>query len=534
MRSAAAAIAWEFRARHRWGLIGLIGYLVVLAVIKLLIALKGQRIEFDDPLTFAFVVVVPATSTFIYFLAVFTFGLSGDIAARQSMYPRRMFALPVRTEALVGWPMVYGSTAMAALWFATRVFAIWPSAIAVPIVWPALLAASLLAWTQALTWMPYALPGLRVVVSVLWLVSIDAIVLVALHFKAPEPVMLAILAPHVPLAFFVARYAVARARRGDVPDWRAALARISGAERVPRQASRFRSPTRAQVWFEWRQHGRSLPLWVAILLPFELSMLFLFREAPVIIFETLIGVLLTPPFMAVFVAAKSQGLTSFLATRPLPNASFVSAKLRAAMGSALSSWLLVLVTVPLALILSGTWPVVIEHAGHAMSILGPPRAVAIAILALSALVVSTWKQLVQSLCIGESGRPWLVKGSVFFALALLTALGPIAHWVSNDRQVMTALWIGLPWIAAIFVGLKIAAGVWIATRLLRMRLAGIRTLIAAALCWDLAVFALYGLLAWILPELLVRSYVLALLAILAIPLVRVSAAPLALAWSRHR
>ena len=36
MRSSAAAIAWEFRARHRWGLIALAGYLVVLAAIKLL------------------------------------------------------------------------------------------------------------------------------------------------------------------------------------------------------------------------------------------------------------------------------------------------------------------------------------------------------------------------------------------------------------------------------------------------------------------------------------------------------------------
>ena len=35
--------------------------------------------------------------------------------------------------------------------------------------------------------------------------------------------MLAILAPHVPLAYLVARFAVARARRGDVPDWRGGL-----------------------------------------------------------------------------------------------------------------------------------------------------------------------------------------------------------------------------------------------------------------------------------------------------------------------
>src|SRR5207237_353942 len=141
MRSPAAAIAWEFRRRHRWGLLALLAYLAALAA------------------------------------------------------------------------------GMAALWFATRLLAVWPKGVAVPVVWPALLAASLMAWTQALTWMPYPLPGLRVMVTILWLATIDAVVLLALQYKTPEPVMLAILAPHVPLAYLAARFAVARARRAHVPDW---------------------------------------------------------------------------------------------------------------------------------------------------------------------------------------------------------------------------------------------------------------------------------------------------------------------------
>src|SRR5712691_2437889 len=126
----------------------------------------------------------------MYFLAVFSFGLAGDIAARQSMYPARMFALPVTTAALAGWPMLYGSAAMAILWFATRFLAVLPSGVHVPVIWPALLTASLLAWTQALTWMSYPLRGLRVVITVLWLTVIDAVVFLALDYKAPESVML--------------------------------------------------------------------------------------------------------------------------------------------------------------------------------------------------------------------------------------------------------------------------------------------------------------------------------------------------------
>ena len=46
--------------------------------------------------------------------------------------------------------------------------------------------------------------------------------------------------------------------------------------------------------------------------------------------------------------------------------------------------------------------------------------------------------------------------------------------------------------------------------------------------------ALYGLLVWLVDTPLIPRYFLALVAILAIPLARLSAAPLALAWNRHR
>ena len=331
----------------------------------------------------------------------------------------------------------------------------WPSGVDVPVIWPALLAASLLAWTQALTWMPYALPGLRVIVTVLWLAVIDAVVLLALHYKAPEPVMLAILAPHVPLAYLAARFAVARARRGDVPDWRGMFARLGRiADVLPRRRERFPSPARAQVWFEWRRHGRSLPALVGILLPFELALLFVFSETPAIVFEILVGVLLTPPFMAAFVAATvsksnphgsdSYGVTPFIATRPLTSASLIAAKLKATIWSTLAAWLLVLVAIPVALRLSGTSPLVIEWTRHLIEVVGTPRAIAIVLLGFSALLASTWKQLVQSLYIGMSGREWVVKASVFVALSFLAIIVPLAHWVIGNRVVMAALWNAFP------------------------------------------------------------------------------------------
>jgi hypothetical protein len=540
MRSPAAAIAWQFRRQHRWGLIAMTGYLFVLAMIKLVIFGRGQHVDFDAE-KFAFFVAVPVSSTFLYFLSVFSFGLSGDLAARESMYPRRMLALPVTTAALAGLPMLYGAIAMAMLWIGVRLLVLWPFDVSVPMIWPALLAASLLAWTQVLTWMPYPLRGLRVVITVLWLAAIDTVVMVALNFKASEGVMLAILAPHVPLAYLAARSAVARARRGDVSDWQG---RFAGAGRIARPRKHFPSPARAQLWFEWRQYGRSLPWLIAILLPFELAMFFPFSNTPELIFELLLLVAFTPPFMAAFVAATTarsgattsdaHGLTPFIATRPLTNGSLIAAKMKAMLWSTLAAWTLVLIATPLALKFSGAAPVVIERVHRLVEVMGMPRAMTMLLMGIAALLASTWKQLVQSLFIGMSGREWVIKASVFAALTFLAIVLPLAVWISRSKYAIALLWNNLGSIAAVLVCIKLTAAVWIAMRLHDRRLLSDRTLIISAVCWDVTVFALYGVLAWIVPFELIGKNVLALIAILEVPLARIAAAPLALAWNRHR
>jgi len=116
MRSAGAAIGWEFRRHHRWGLMALGGYLLVLFTIRFLILGPGHPITLDPPNGMAGLVIAPLVPTFFYFVGVFSFGLTGDLAARPSMYPARMFALPVTTAALAGWPMLYGTAAVASLW----------------------------------------------------------------------------------------------------------------------------------------------------------------------------------------------------------------------------------------------------------------------------------------------------------------------------------------------------------------------------------------------------------------------------------
>ena len=545
--SPAAAIAWEFWHRHRAGFLALVVYGIVLAGIKLVVLARGRAVVFESGESFALAVMVPLTVTFTYCLAVFTYGLSGDVAARPSMYPRRRFTLPVSTTALAGWPMLYGTIAMALLWAATRTLVLWPTGVDIPVIWPAAAAAALITWTQALTWMPYGLPGLRVVLAVLWLGTIDSIVLLALRYQATESVMLAIMVPQIPLAFLAARFAVARARCGVVPDWRGAFDWL-GRSAVARGRHRsFASPARAQAWLEWRRHGRTLPALVAMLLPFELALLFTTGDTPSLVFVILGGVLLTPPFMAAFVAAtvrkpdldgheprEEYGLAPFLATRPLSDRALIAAKLEMALASTALTWVLVIGAIPLGLWLSHTWPVVIDRWQRTVAAMGAARASVMWLILVAAFVAATWKQLVQTLYIGMTGRIWIVRASLVLTLAVLCAIGPLLDWIGSNHAVQAALWNNVPPLLGVLAGVKVCAAAWVAVRLFRSRLVRDRTLVLGAAAWCVAVLALSAVLSWWIASELFPRYLFVYAAILAIPLVRLSVAPLALAWNRHR
>lgn len=527
MRSPAAAFAWELFRRHRWGLAGVGLYFLFLATLRLLV-LGVARITFAEPWQFAAAVVVPLAGTFTYFLAIFTFGLEGDLAGRRSTLPTRRFTLPVTSAALAGWPMLYGGMAMAMLWLGTRALALWPTDVHVPVLWPALFAAVFLAWTQGLTWMPYPLPGLRVLLAVGWLGGVGLVALLAVHLRVPEGVMLALLAPQWPLAFLVARYAVTRARRGEGGRNGRAVQRALRARRAP-----FSSPERAQAWFEWRQSGRSLPIAVALVLPFELSLLFVFRDTPSLLKVTVTLVLLTPPGVAAF-ATEPRALPTFLGTRPLRSAALLRAKWVAALWSTGAAWLLVALALPTALWLSGTAAEMVDGLRHLAVHLGTPRATVLALLVVTALVAATWKQRVHGLYAGLSAHPWAARARVFGTLVCLTLLVLFLPSLLHSQEGLTALGRALPWILAVLAVIKVGAAAWIATAIQARGLLPDRSLVLDALAWSAAVLALHGVLVWLLPSVLFPHHMLVLVAILAIPRVRLAAALLALSGSRHR
>lgn len=542
MRTPAAAIAWELRQRHRWGLMAVLATILTLGCIKIAVLTNPAHLELND-VTFALLLPVPLSAAFMYLLAVFTFGVSGDLAARESMYPPRMLTLPVSTAALAGWPMLYGCVSMTLLWFAVRIAGIFPPGVDVPKYWPALFAASLLAWTQALTWMPYPLRGMRIVTSIVLLVSIDIVVFIALENKPRESTMLLLLAPWVPLAYVTAVSAVRRARRGDVPDWGMAERFAPAFTRSPARRD-FRSVSRAQLWFEWRQYGRSLPLLVAIVLPVGLALLFPFRETPVIVVEIVVASLLLPAFMAIFVAAtvaksssnasESYGITPFIATRPVEDRALVVAKWQASLLSTLAAWMIVAAAVPAALMGADATEPIMNIARNVDDALGRPRAIILALLILAGLVGATWKQLVQGLYIAMSGRDWAVKGIAFATLVLVTFGFLALGWILESRYRIGVAWSSIPWLMAAFVALKLVLAMRVMQRGAERGLFSRKQLVFGAIAWDACVLALYGVLALILPAILFRRYFLLLVAMLVVPFVRLAAAPLAVARNRHQ
>ena len=530
--------------RHRFGFLALGAYLVALGGVRLVALVTGMRLPAEWDVGFAFLVVIPGTVALYWLIVAFTFGYEGNLAGRQSIYPSRLFTLPVTNTALTAWPMLYGAACVALLWIATRIVAPWPVnlPITVPLLWPGLLGLVLVAWTQAIIWAPYPLPAMRVVVTVVGLTAVQVLSVLAIEYRASETLMVVLLAPQLPLAFLVARRAVARARRGGVTERSAGFERM-GAALARRRLKRgpFADAGAAQRWLEWRRYGWSLPTFVAILLPVELLLLWASRNAPALVFTILVVVALTPPFMASFTAVAVRksgagddyGVSPFTATRPLSSAALVGARLRMAAWSTAAAWVLVIAAAPAALVLSDTWGIVADRAQRLAGAVGALRAIVFGALVLGTLVLTTWRQMVQSLYIGLTGRPGLIKGSALGMLCLVVAIGPLVDWAwtSGARD---WFWVVLFWTLGVIVAARMVLACWIAIRLHRDRLLADRSLVVGAALWLAAVAAVYGVLLWLFSTPYIPRFLLLIMATVMVPLVRLSAAPLALAWNRHR
>jgi len=531
MRSAALSIGWELWARHRFG-VSAIGALV------LVMALLVQVLPSDAAGWVGDVAQGLGLLAFLYLLSIFVYA-DGALAGRSAGFPRRLFTLPLRTSVLVAWPMLYGTVAAALLWLGLACLILVPSGRSPGVVWwPAFFQAACLACFQAVCWTLVRTPLLRLVVAILGLPSIGlSIVLVwatyDLHVTIVQ-VNLGLCAV-IGVAYAVAVAGVRHDRRGDGSPW-VWLHRLlpRAIPRWPASERPFSSAMAAQLWLEVRRQGWLLPASVGLFL----AMLFWATALPLSptdVQRVAAALLVVPCLVAFFIGfgmgktsfwARDLHLSSFSASRPITSAALANAKFYAAGLSALATWGLILLFVPLWAVASGNVGV-LRELGHALfhdqsewklGLLAP--------VALAGLVGLTWLQLAAGMCLSLTGRASVVNGVVLLYFSVGAALIGLRTWIGSNAEFFDALPIVL-WSLGL---LKLGAAAWTLRRLGRWRdrtIAKLALWLTIAACLQVPLYA-------VVPAGVIPRNLLALLLVLALPLTRVLALPAAVTWNRHR
>jgi hypothetical protein len=543
------AFAWLHWRKHRWGHMAVLGYLLVAGILSALLAprttpeVAGGII---GPIT------LPLVALGVYLPVVFCYGVEAQVGGRESCFPSEMFRLPVSTGALVRWPMVWGAAAAALLWLAAARFIImpwvWIWGAEVPLWWPALLATAGLAWVQALLWAPFGLRWLRVILIVIFVPGMIVVAESSVLSGASEASLVGLFGSLTLAGWGLGYAGVRHGRRGDVPNWDGILhplrQLVRGMPRRRQVAWQFASAGAAQTWFEFRRTGKSLPIMTALVLPFVL--LFLgFGANPVIpTAQTLVSALLLPVFLAgmagTMVSSKNPwvkdyyGVAPFTATLPVSTAGLLAAKLRGAARSTLVTWAIVIVTTTLAVVVTGNQEEVAGWWQQALNEHHPFRIVAGIAGTLALLMVFTWKRLFDSLFLGLTGRKWVIQVSLIVGAFVFCVLCAVGGWIHNHAETWETFRAMLPWLLALLIACRLLAASWVVRKAIRRRLLDEKTVLCWLVAWLLLAVALFGLLACVVPTEVVPLHYVAFAVVLSLPMTRLAASPLVLAWNRHR
>ncbi len=410
--------------------------------------------------------------------------VNADIAGSESYFPKYLFTLPLTARQLVVPFMTYAALVSALLWAAGALVIGRPALVLdfmdLPVgfvpraLWLPLIQLSLLGWGTVLNWISTRRRWTRIVTAVLVLCLWAAATLIAANTHVSGDVVAALCLIQLPLAYTVAVWAVARARRGD-PErtaWRK-QERDTGRP-VPREP--FKSALRAQGWFEWRLNGKS-PLLVGCALIFlmtSLSVLFgpessllglLLSGQPVTAARpgALLGMLLMGGMLpALFPLTAGMAYSSFrrdindpflmppfLATLPLSTGEFVWCKAKALTLSFTVFFILIFVIpATLSAMLGGMSDAMAlllsEHRALQIVALLGAVFIGVLVLALGCALNVMWV----SLAGGRRTAAWTVS----LPIGLLLFLGVLAKNPSWLPRFVAALPSLLPWLAAAKLG----------------------------------------------------------------------------------
>jgi hypothetical protein len=539
MRSPALALAWQVWGRHRLGLaVVLLSLLACAGLVQVLPA--GTLQPWHAALSSLYF-----GCALIYLASALAFGFESRVEARESGFPARMFTLPVRTSVLVAWPMFQAVATLALLWAAWAYFVLRPWGIEFPVAMTAALAGALAAVLQALLWVPFGLPWARTTLGLLVVPLLLLAPQIGTSYGATEAGLVGFFATLIPLAYVTALAGVSRARRGEVPDWLWVFQPLRRAAFRPAgQSQSFSTPAQAQLWFEKRRHLLYFPLSVGCLAAFHLAVILWVEPTQEGKIKLGSNFLSFPPVLACFLgcflgrvgtsAGNPYPLSAFTACRPVTSGALVAAKLKVAALGTLLAWGIVLLAASVWCLgteasakLPKLWNLLLQqYPGW--------KVCAALVLATTCLLVLTWKLLVDNLWIGFTGRPWVFRGSLAaYGLGLWLAAVLITQGIDHP-DVAKRLRSALSWWAGAAVVLKLLVAALALRQLVRRRLLEVPTLVKLLGTWLIAAATLFCLAYAVLPADEVSVPLLAFAIVLCLPLARLSAAPLALAWNRHR
>jgi hypothetical protein len=551
MRSPAFAFGWQLWWRHRWELTATAAYILVLAVLLNLGVVETLYRYFGGTasspvfhLLFGAISLEPLFLALGYLLFVFCYSIHTDLTAPGSGYPARMFTLPVPTHTLVLWPLLHGCVTLALGWVVVAAWILQPCGFPAPLGWPALALTAFLAWFQAAIWWPFGLRGARLLAVLVELCLLGGAVQAVIAYDLDPLLLACLLAGLTVVGSLVAFTGVARARRGEAPDWHWLLQTIRQlSQSLPRRRKPFASARGAQVWFEWRRHGLALPLLVTGLLPFSLLPHWL-DKSDFPLWKVLLFVLLLPLLVAGVAGTTVSGsnpevrdyygLPPFTAVRPMTCGALIAAKVKMAALSTLAAWGVLLVVVFGVIVLTGSLAELAGLWDSCLQVLPAWRVVGLLALGLTGLIVVTWKQFVANLFIGLTGNAWVINGIIVGGLILTVAASLLGVWIYHHPEYHEPLLRRLPWVISSAVVLKLLAAWWALDAFRRRPLVRPSTLAQLLVLWLLSVLGLFALFAWLVPTGSVPLFYLAMGVVLFLPLARLLAAPLGLAWNRHR
>lgn len=436
MNSAFRALIWELLARRGWPLVALLAGSVFLPLSVWLVG------PIPDLLGFGFLLLlIPG----IAFVGDVSLGSDGPLTARASLFPRRLFRLPVSAWCLGAAPLVLGTLVLGGVVvvLTLALTALRPGVTPSVGVWPGLLVAVGVAWIQALTWSPFPLPWLRVVGVVALFPAVVFLGIGCAHLPArlAEAALLILLG----LAYLVAVRGVRLARHGVGVDEPA-----PAEAAAPRERPAFTSVFNAQLWLEWRQVGRELlllsvnVLWavpVMVLLPYALANLEPLPETKAVLETFGVGWLVASvPLLGTLALAlvlgpdlgrlrwrrAGFGMASFLASKPVANETLVRVKmvfLAQVIGAAsVLAWFLALIWS----LATGRVGEMAERVTHWVG----PFAAPVPVAGLLGLATLAWLWAAGGLWAGLWGRWWSVLASMVPTVTFVSAFLTRHYWLA--------------------------------------------------------------------------------------------------------